>query len=171
MKVYPPIAAAIPTAAADTRGSRRTTRRSYLRAARRRVSDRLPDFRQSPDRPDATTAAEADFDESLDVFAARRIGLVGRTFRATMLTLGSAMLSARVMSRLRRCFEYESREPKQAELNTRDPCRRRRRGEGVDIEGLAIVTHPDSIARGACLPPVAPATTPTASVEATSKRT
>jgi len=135
------------------------------------VSDRLPDFRQSPDGPDATNAAEADFDESIDDFAARRIGLVGRTFRSAMLTLGSAMLSARVMSRLRRCFEHESREPKQAELNTRDPCHRRRRGEGVDIEVPAIVTHPDSIARGACLTPVAPATTPTASVEATSKRT
>src|SRR4051794_27871183 len=164
MKVYPPIAAAIPIAAADMSGSSRTTRRSYLRAARRRVSDRLPDFRQSPDGPDATTAAEADFDESIDDFAARRIGLVGRTFR-------SAMLSARVMSRLRRCFEYESREPKQAELNTRDRCRRRRRGEGVDI-GRPGNRDAPGLNREGCLPhPVAPATTPTASVEATSKRT
>src|SRR3954449_2712355 len=166
MKVYPPIAAAIPIAAADMSGSSRTTRRSYLRAARRRVSDRLPDFRQSPDGPDATTAAEADFDESIDDFAARRIGLVGRTFRSAMLSLGSAMLSARVMSRLRRCFEYESREPKQAELNTRDPCRRRRRGEGVDIGRPGNRDAPGLNREGSLPPPFAPATTPTASVEA-----
>jgi hypothetical protein len=135
------------------------------------VSDRLPDFRQLPDGPDAMTAAEADFDESIDDFGARRIGLVGRTFRSAMLTLGSAMLSARVMSRLRRCFEYESREPKQAELNTRDPCRRRRRGEGVDI-GRPGNRDAPGLNREGCLPhPGRAATTPTASVEATSKRT